>query len=334
MISNRTAIRTKGALATAGRMGMRLAVCLAVAFFYFVQARAFASSGVEAMPRSSASSTVEAMPRTGVVVDHVVAVVNNSVILYSDMDRELHFGVLDPNQVGKYQPSPARALERLISRTLIEQQIVDQMKSAPTADEKVDADRELAARVLELRKVLPACERRSCQTDAGWKAFLAEQGLSIDDVESYLRKQINVLAFIEQRFRQGIRIAPAEIETFYRETLLPQYKDRNKAPSLESVAPRIQEVLLEQQVNVLLDDWLASLRKEGEIEVLDPAFESIPSTIPGASAAPPLPLPPPPLPSVSEPKSQLEFQPVLRLTEPNSASQSSASEPSGTGRKS
>ena len=43
-----------------------------------------------------------------------------------------------------------------------------------------------------------------------------------------------------------------------------------------TVADRIQEVLLQQRVSKLLDDWLASLRAQGNVVVLhadDPATE-------------------------------------------------------------
>ena len=37
------------------------------------------------------------------------------------------------------------------------------------------------------------------------------------------------------------------------------------------MAPRIEEILLEQQVNVMFGTWLDNLRKQGDVEVLDPA---------------------------------------------------------------
>ena len=46
----------------------------------------------------------------------------------------------------------------------------------------------------------------------------------------------------------------------------------NAAPPLKSVSARIQEVLLQQQVNVLLQDWLKSLRDEGTVRIIDPAY--------------------------------------------------------------
>jgi len=93
-------------------------------------------------------------------------------------------------------------------------------------------------------------------------------------VVSYLRHRLEILRFIEERFRQGIHIAPEEIDSYYRQTLIPQYKAGQAVPSLADVAPRIQEILLQRQVNALFDDWLKSLRKQGDVEVLDPALES------------------------------------------------------------
>ena len=121
---------------------------------------------------------------------------------------------------------------------------------------------------------MPACVHLNCASEEGWKAFLAAHGLTPKRVESYLRHRIQILRFIEERFRQGIRIAPEEIETYYRETLLPQYAPGEEIPPLDEVAPRIQEILLERQVNVLFDDWLKNLRRQGDVEVLDPVARS------------------------------------------------------------
>jgi hypothetical protein len=89
-----------------------------------------------------------------------------------------------------------------------------------------------------------------------------------------VRYRTEILRFIEQRFRQGIRIAPEEIAAYYRTTLAPQYAEGEAIPPLEKVSPRIEEILLEQQVNVLFDDWLKNLRKQGDVKVLDPALET------------------------------------------------------------
>jgi hypothetical protein len=204
-----------------------------------------------------------------VVLDRVVAVVNRQAILSSDLDDEIRLSVLDPDAGGRGAITRQHALEQLISRSLIEQQIrqEDVQAIAPT-------QQEVGARIGQLREQLPACVHRSCATDAGWSAFLASNGLTPERVEAYLRNRIEILAFIEQRFRQGIQISPEQIEAYYRGTLLPQYAPGESVPPLDQVAPRIQEILLEQQVNVLFGNWLANLRQQGDVEVLDPALES------------------------------------------------------------
>jgi peptidyl-prolyl cis-trans isomerase SurA len=204
-----------------------------------------------------------------VVLDRVVAVVNNQAILASDIDDEIRLSVLDPAGVGQGVLTRKRALDQLISRALIQQQIREEDVQAADPP-KSDVD----ARLAEIRKELPICVRQNCASDAGWKAFLAAHGLTAERVEAYLRYRVQILRFIEQRFKQGIRISPEQIESYYRDTLLPQYAAGEAIPPLEEVSTRIEEILLQQQVNALFDDWLSNLRKQGEIEVLDPALES------------------------------------------------------------
>jgi hypothetical protein len=232
-----------------------------------------------------AAGTIPAFSQTPpsaspIVLDSVVAVVNRHAILASDIDDEIRLSVLDPDRDGQGSLTRQRALEQLISRALIQQQI--RREDAEAAEPSPDI---VNARLNEIRKELPACVRQNCASDAGWKAFLAANDLSPERVAIYLRYRLEILSFIEERFRQGIHIAPQEIETYYRATLLPQYRPGEAIPPLERVSPRIEEILLERQVNALFDDWLTNLRKQGDVEVLDPALET-PETLEVKPAAP------------------------------------------------
>ncbi|HZB87027.1 MAG TPA: peptidylprolyl isomerase [Terracidiphilus sp.] len=205
-----------------------------------------------------------------VVLDRVVAVVNNRPILESDLRAEMRLAVLEPQEAPDHKPdTPQEALQRLISRTLIRQQIrqEDAQTATPTAEE-------VAARLAELRKDLPVCVREHCDSEEGWKAFLASHDLTARQVDVYLRDRLEVLRFIETRFRQGVQISREQVQTYYRDTLLPQYLPGQATPALEQVAPRIEEILLQQQVNALFTGWLDNLRKQGDVEVLDPALEA------------------------------------------------------------
>jgi hypothetical protein len=238
---------------------------------------------LHALAGSTAAKAQTAEPTGAVVLDRVVAVVNNHAILDSDLDDEIRLSVLDPGRGGLAVLTRKTALEQLIGRALIQEQI--RQEDAQAAD---PSQAEVDARLAQIRKELPACVHEDCASEAGWKAFLAAHGLTAERVQSYTRYRVEILRFIEQRFRQGIRISPQEIETYYRKTLVPQYKKGEAIPTLDQVSPRIEEILLQQQVNVLFDDWLTNLRKQGEVEVLDPALEA-PETqteVQGAGAAP------------------------------------------------
>ncbi len=239
----RTSIRTHHPRALA--QGATLALCLACA---------------PALP----AQTPPSAPL--VVLDSVVAVVNRHVILSSDLDDEMRLSILDPNNAGQTL-TRAQVLEQLISRALIEQQIRQE-----DAQAAMPSQAEVDARLGEIRKELPACVHEKCASDAGWAAFLAAHNLASGRVAAYLRYRLEILRFIEQRFRPGIRISEQDIAAYYNDTLLPQYAPGEPVPPLSQVAPRIEEILLQQQVNALFDDWLANLRKEGDVEVLDPSL--------------------------------------------------------------
>jgi peptidyl-prolyl cis-trans isomerase SurA len=210
-----------------------------------------------------AAENAEGSPQ---VLDRVVAVVNNHAILASDIADALRYSILDPQPGNGDSLTAQRALHQLISRSLIQQQIREEDVSEPT-------DEQVQVRIAQIRRDLPVCVRENCANDLGWSAFLIKHGLTNAEVERYERLRMEILGFIETRFRQGIRISDEDTETYYREKLLPQYAKGAKVPPLVEVSPRIQEILLQQQVNAMFSSWLDSLRKQGDVEVLDPSLE-------------------------------------------------------------
>ena len=200
----------------------------------------------------------------GIQLDRVVAIVNGELILDSDVDQERRLAALLPYGEATGPYSRDKAIERLINRDLILQQSRLQPENEitdATAAQDLDA----------LRKAIPTCKEFHCETQAGWARFLASQGFTEQSLLALWKARMEVLAFIEQRFRMGITIRPDQIKSYYETTMLPLYAQQHVAPpSLDSISHRIQEVLLQQQVSNLLDDWLKSLRTQGSIVVLHP----------------------------------------------------------------
>jgi peptidyl-prolyl cis-trans isomerase SurA len=253
-------------------LGLGVVVCV----FPISLACAQNSPGITPSPQSApAAPAQQPTPPPGshaTVLDRVIAIINGDVLLESDVQEEMDFGALQPLIVQPGQNEKQRAAERLINRTLILQQMRDQNMDTPVAAQDV------AESLKDLRKQIPACARFHCDTQAGWKAFLAKNNLTEDEVEQRWEQRLRILKYIDSRFRAGIRITKPEIEKYYQQTLVPAFEKENaRQPALASISPRIEEILLQQHVNLLLRDWLHSLRDQGSVQILDPAYGQISS---------------------------------------------------------
>ncbi len=227
-----------------------------------------------AVPGSSTASAAPSPPvgSPPVVLDRVVAVINGDVILESDVEDEMRFAVLQPGRANNpAQNTPQSALRRLIDRDLI----LQQMKATGIVKRQPSAE-EVQSQIESMRKSIPECGQYHCTTQAGWTAFLAEHDLTEQQIEARWRQRIMILAFIQTRFGAGVRISDADIDQYYQKDLVPEFAKRHlPPPQLETVSARIREILLQQQVNVLLQDWLQSLKEEGSVSILSSAYAQV-----------------------------------------------------------
>jgi peptidyl-prolyl cis-trans isomerase SurA len=204
----------------------------------------------------------QAVTQQGVELDRLVAVVNGDVILESDVQEEMRLGAFQPFRDAAGNFSREQAIDRLVDRTLILQQ-------GRLQQEEAISDPEVEEQLNVLRKDIPACKEYRCETDAGWQKFVADHGFTMSELVQLWRQRMEVLQFIETRFRTGIHISDDEIKDYYQKTLLPQYESQKAvAPKMETISDRIQEILLQQQVGNMLGDWLKSLRAQGTVRMI------------------------------------------------------------------
>lgn len=212
------------------------------------------------------SGTVTPEQGKPVVLDSVVAIINGDVILESDVEAERRFESLQLLPEG--ENTDARAAQHLITRTLILQQMKEQDQASPDI---TNADVEKF--VEELKKQQPGCANGRCATEAGWARYLATRGLSPDEVKQRWRERLVILDYVNLRFRQGIRIPPADVQAYYEKNLVPQFKAKHQTPpALKVLQPRIEEILLQEEVSKQMDDWESMLRQEGSVQILVPGY--------------------------------------------------------------
>jgi len=196
------------------------------------------------------------------VVDRMVAVVNKRVILESELDQATRVEFLlqaRPIQ-SLTQADRVAVLERLIDRSLLDQQIVNPAMLDPTPEE-------LAGKVREVREGIPGAA-----ANERWNTVLAGYGLTQQDVEEQLTSQFRILRFIDLRFRGLVRVEKGAIEAYYQERFLPEVRKRGAAePKLSEVSDKIEQILAEQRIDELLNNWLKTLRAQARIERMLPA---------------------------------------------------------------
>lgn len=196
------------------------------------------------------------------VVDRMVAVVNKRVILESELDQATRVEFLmQAKPIARVTSVDRTAvLERLIDRSLLDQQIVNPNMLDP-------APEELKSKIEELRQGISGAS-----TDESWKTILAGYGLTQQDVEEQMRSQFRILRFIDLRFRGLVRIDKKEIAAYYQDRFLPEVRKRSAPePQLSEVAGKIEQILAEQRIDELLNNWLKTLRAQAHIERMLPA---------------------------------------------------------------
>lgn len=214
------------------------------------------------------------------VLDRIVAVVNGTPILASEVDEEMRFAVLQSGKVNGSDNTPQQALDRLIDRALLDHQRDLQPGVSDVSQKDVDQA------IRTFRTSIPACTGSACQTSAGWTDVLKQHGFTPTEVQDRIRERLQIMNFLDLRFGAAIRISREDVQKYYAGTLKPELIARHASvPQLSAVAPRIQEVLWQQQFTALLNESLRNLHSEGEIRILDPVYGSGPAAMDQTSAS-------------------------------------------------
>ncbi len=197
-------------------------------------------------------------PLRAEIVDRIVAVADGRVITWSATLAEANYQAFRDGQ-DPLATLEGKSLEKIVSqmmdRELLEKEKEISLFSPP--DNRAD-NRNLE----EIRKQFPNPE--------SYQKALARYKLTEAELVQHLAQENSILAFIDYRLRSQVRLAPETVETYYRDNLLPQLHERGhpEAPPLTEVRGQIEQVLIQQEINLRLEEWLQELRKRAQIRML------------------------------------------------------------------
>lgn len=192
------------------------------------------------------------------VVDRIVATVNGQPVLQSDCELQRRYEAFLDQQplTGESQPA---VLERMIDQQLLRQQMKQKDLSLSAA--------EVEAKVSEVRRATPGAS-----TADGWRLALAHYGLSEAEVRDRLEVQLAVLRFVDQRLRPSVHVDSKAVEAYYRDSFLPQLRERGAAEvPLPAVESRIEDILAQRAMDQALATWLQELRRQASVRLIPAA---------------------------------------------------------------
>jgi hypothetical protein len=179
------------------------------------------------------------------VIDRVMAIVDGHLITLSDVRRAMTLHLVD---VGGAPAGEPVALERLIDRMLILQEVE---RYAPPEPERAAVDAEVGT-----------VERRI--GNATLTSTLAEVGASEAWLRQWVRDDLRMHAYIDQRFAGSAEPSDEELENYFRQH--PDEFTRNGQEMNETAARQLARTrVMAARRQVLVDDWLTGLRRRATI---------------------------------------------------------------------
>jgi len=190
-----------------------------------------------------------APPQSTRVVDRIVARIEDDVILQSQV-REL--GAFQELVEG-HAESDDKLLEELIEQWVVETEATASHFPQPA---KAEVDRELG----RIQQTFASPEK--------YAARLNELGLSAVQAREMLARQIYVERYVDYKFRPSVRIEPADIDTYYKNELLPELAKNNQpVPDRAAVEEKIRELLIQRGISDQTTKWLDDTKSRLKIEI-------------------------------------------------------------------
>lgn len=188
----------------------------------------------------------------GDVTDRLLVLVNRDVITESDVNWAL---ALDPAlPVLELSAENRRGmLERLIDQKLLLQEAEKLPRNEPTEEEITE--------YINKELIVPF---------GGNEKFLERMkkvGLEQAMLREVVRRRLEILKYVDFRFRSFIFIKPEEIEQYYRDTEIPQAARKGLgAPELnDKLRAEIESKLINTRVNSELDRFFDETRAQAQI---------------------------------------------------------------------
>jgi len=192
-----------------------------------------------------------AQPAAGAeIIDRTLAVVGGEIVLLSDANAAVKFGLIDVPAIGD-EAGLRAALNALVDRQL---QLFEVNRYLPPEPAPSAIDARLGA-------------IRARLGEGGFRAALAETGMAEAQVRSRVRDNLRIESYRAQRFGAALQPTDDDLLRYYRANEATFTKNGVLQP-FDDVRAAVRDQLVRERSGALIAEWLDTLRRRAEIQIL------------------------------------------------------------------
>lgn len=187
-----------------------------------------------------------------VTIDRVAATVDRQVLTVSEVTQMVELRFFLP-KAADADSQRRDVLEGLIAQALRFRD-VERFGAQDIPRDSIEA------RLQEIQKRF--------QSDADFNTALARTELTLDEVRALIKRQLQVEAYIQERFAPLIFVSSEEIENYYRGPWSQQRRERGLTiPDLSEVREEIRALLRASRLQEEIEKWTAQLRARANVDI-------------------------------------------------------------------
>jgi hypothetical protein len=192
------------------------------------------------------------LPASAVTVDRIAAVVDQQVLTVSEITQmvEIRFS---PRLAKSEDEHRREVLDALIAQAL-RYRDVERFGAEDIPHDTIEA------RIQEIKKRFAS--------EAEFNAALARAELTMDELQALAKRQLQVEAYIQERFAPLVFVSAEDLEEYYRGPWSKGRRERGlPIPALAEVRDEIRDAVRSARLQDEIEKWTAQLRGRANVDV-------------------------------------------------------------------
>jgi len=193
------------------------------------------------------------------VLDRVAVTIGNQVITQSEIAEEIRMSAFLNNEPPSFTGKAKReAADRLMEQMLVRREM--------------ELGRYSEGSPVEAAAMLEKLEKTRARSQGEFEQALKTAGLTKQQLQDYLLWGLRLATFVDLRFRPAVQVSREDVETYYKDKVLPDTKT-GKKPDLTEMRQQIRQALSADRADQQMDAWLKDARTRAHVEIHKAAFE-------------------------------------------------------------